>query len=222
MVPPGLDRQVGVAMRGLFLFPFLVVMLATPVRAGFLDWWLTPDQQGRLYFERGDYAQAARLFEAPDWKARAFYMAGDFANAAALYQNSDTPEDLLNLGNALAKQEDLEGAIDAYHRALAAKPDFPEATFNLDWVAGLKELDDKEYDDSGGTGGKLKADRTVFDDKANEAQSEVSAREFQSSEGLSDAELQDMWMQRVQTTPADFLRFKFAYQENAQKSGAAE
>ena len=33
--------------------------------------------------------------------------------------------------------------------------------------------------------------------------------------GLSDEQLQEMWMRRVQTTPGDFLALKFAYQLQA-------
>ena len=34
---------------------------------------------------------------------------------------------------------------------------------------------------------------------------------------LSDAELRAMWLRRVQTRPADFLRAKFAYQHATQE-----
>jgi len=43
------------------------------------------------------------------------------------------------------------------------------------------------------------------------------------AQGVSDAELEAMWMRRVQTTPGEFLRLKFArelYAKPAQ-SGAA-
>lgn len=222
MVAARLDCAVVVMKRLIIAFALAFGLGASPASAGFLDWWLTPDQQGRLFIQRGDYQQAARMFEDPDWKAQAFYMAGDFANAAALYAKMDTPEGKFRLGNALAKQEKLDEAIAAYQQALEMKPEFPEATFNLDWVTGLKELDDKEYDDAGGTGGALRADRTVFDDKADNAVGEVSKEQFQSQGGLSDAQMQDMWMERVQTTPADFLQFKFAYQLNQQNQEAAE
>ena len=193
----------------------VLVLIVSPTSASaadFLDWWLTPDQQGRFYFERGEYQKAARAFEQPEWKAIAFYNAGDFANAAALFATLESPQGYFSLGNALAKQEKLEPALNAYQRALDLKPDFPEAKFNLDWVSGLLELAQKEYDDAGGTGGKLGADRIVFDERGAKGQGEMSAQQVQAQQGLSDEELRDMWMRRVQTTPGDFLRFKFAYQ----------
>lgn len=201
-----------------FLYLFL---LSVPALAdGFADWWLTPDQQGRWHFERGNYQDAARLFERPDWKALSFYKAGDFANAAQLFEKDESAQGLFYLGNALAKQEKLASAVQAYNQALELQPDFPEARFNLDWVKGLLDLDEKEYEDVGGTGGKLGADRMVVSKQGNQAKSEVTTRELQAEKGLSDQEVRDMWMRRVQTTPGDFLAYKFSYQLSNQEQGA--
>ena len=51
---------------------------------------LALDAQGRLYFERGEYQTAARMFENAEWKAIAFYKAGDFTNAAELFAKTET------------------------------------------------------------------------------------------------------------------------------------
>ena len=37
---------------------------------------------------------------------------------------------------------------------------------------------------------------------------------------LSDEELRALWLRRVQTKPADFLRAKFAFQAQSQEGGA--
>lgn len=201
------------------LAALLAVLLLWPAAAradSFLDWWLTPDQQGRLYFERGEYQTAARMFENAEWKAIAFYKAGDFTNAAELFAKTETATGRLYLGNALARQEKLAEAAAAYKQALDLQPDFQEARFNLEWVEGLLALDKKEYDDAGGTGGKLGADRVVVDERGAKAKGEVSVQELKSAEGLSDEDLRAMWMRRVQTTPGDFLRLKFNDQLNRQ------
>ena len=38
---------------------------------------------------------------------------------------------------------------------------------------------------------------------------------------MSDEQVRALWLKRVQTQPADFLRAKFAYQLQAQADGAA-
>src|SRR5262249_6688882 len=48
----------------------------------FTNLWLTPDQQGRLAFDRGDYAAAKELFADPMWRGIAAYRAYDFLAAA--------------------------------------------------------------------------------------------------------------------------------------------
>lgn len=206
-------------MRVFFRFIIIVFVLALFPKAafadGFIDWWLTPDQQGRFYFQREDFQKSARAFEQTEWKAIAFYKAGDFSNAASLLENAETPEDLFYLGNALARQEKVTAAIDAYNRALRLKPDFSEAAFNRDWVQGLLDLSQKEYDDDGGTGGKLEADKIVVDKRGNEGQGEMSAQQVQTQKGLTDEQIRNMWMRRVQTTPGDFLAYKFSYQLSA-------
>lgn len=194
-------------------------LLSSPAAAGsVIDWFLTPDQQGRLYFERGDYSAAASSFIDPKWKAIAFYRARDYAQAAALFETMETAEGYFLLGNSLARQEKLEAAVGAYRQALKLQAEFPEATFNLDWVNGLLELSKKEYDDAGGTDGKLGADRTVVDERGSQATAEFNQQQAKAQTGLSEQQLQEMWMRRVQTTPGDFLRYKFSYQLNNRQS----
>ena len=79
-------------------------------------------------------------------------------------------------------------------------------------------------DDSGGTGGKLKADEIVFDDQAQNA-SQTQEVEVGKGDKLSDDELRGLWLQRVQTKPGDFLRAKFSYQlarRNAEQRTSAD
>ncbi|MDC0948495.1 hypothetical protein OAS86_04040 [Gammaproteobacteria bacterium] len=183
-----------------------------------LGWWLTADQQGRLQYQRGNYLLAARAFEDTKWKGLAYYAAGDFGNAAQYFAQSDDSDSRFLAANALARQEKLGDALAQYQALLAQQPDFSEALFNRDWVQRLIDLDALQYQDAGGTGGKLGADRVVYDHRAQQASGEVTARELAAEQGLSESELQRMWMRRVQTTPADFLSLKFAYQWQAQQS----
>ena len=193
----------------------VLVLLVLPRSASaqeFIDWWLTPDQQGRYYFEKGDYLKAARSFEQPLWKAISFYKSGDFTSAQLLFEGMETAEGYFYLGNTLARQENLAQSAEAYRKALEKKNDFSQALFNLEWVEGLLELEKKQYEDQGGTGGKLGADRIVFDERGAKGEGKMTARELQAQKGLTDVQLREMWMRRVQTTPGDFLAFKFQYQ----------
>jgi Ca-activated chloride channel family protein len=58
------------------------------------------------------------------------------------------------------------------------------------------------------TGGKVQPDEIVVGQKGKKGGQPVDTP----SQQLSDAELRSLWLRRVQTKPADFLRAKFAYQ----------
>ena len=176
-----------------------------------IDWWMTPDQQGEYLYNQGEYSRAARAFEDPLHKGLAFYAAGEFASASAMLSSIDSAYAKFYVGNALAQQDKLAEAVAAYQAAIQMQPEFEEAEFNLNWVGNLLELDQREYDDYGGTGGQLAADEFIVDDRADNAQQEMTQVEAM-SQGLSDAQIEELWMRRVQTTPGEFLEIKFSYQ----------
>src|SRR5262249_18469168 len=78
---------------GLALF---LAIQASPASAQESSWsknlWLTPDQQGRIAFDHGDYAGAARLFADPMWRGIAYYRTFDFLEAAKQFRSVDTIE----------------------------------------------------------------------------------------------------------------------------------
>ncbi len=206
------------ALRACLLVALLALLPVQTASAGFRDWWLTPDQQGRLAYQRGEYALAAQRFSDPLWKGLAFYASQDFTSAAAWFATVETAYGYFYLGNALAHLGRLVDAVDAYQQALALDPGLAEAAANRDWVAGLAALAEQEYEDAGGTGGKLGADDVVFSDRAGKAKDTLTAEEA-AVQGLTDAQIEEIWMRRVQTTPGDFLALKFAYQVQAEQSG---
>ena len=109
------------------------------------DMWWRPDQQGAADYARGDYAAAAQKFEDPTWKANALYKAGDYSGAAAAL--SRLPGGDYNRGNALARAGQLEQAVAAYDKALAANPDNADAKFNRDLVQKLIDAKKKQEED---------------------------------------------------------------------------
>ena len=79
--------------RRWWIFAFVSVWgVAAP--QSFLNLWLTPDQQGQLWFHLGKYDRAARAFEDSRWRGMSYYAAQDFA-AAAQYFSQYTDQDSL-------------------------------------------------------------------------------------------------------------------------------
>jgi Ca-activated chloride channel family protein len=179
----------------------------------FADLWATRDQQGRYYFQRGDYAAAAERFEDPLWKGAACYRAGDFACAAAAFSRGDSPEAWYGLGNAYARLGELKLAVDAYDQALAGRPEWADAKANRELLATLVPGEPKRQGEAGGAGPSQEPDEPTLDDKGrhgNRAGLDVPL--------LDDEQIAQMWLRGVPTSPAEFLRLKFAQQAEDQRS----
>lgn len=175
------------------------------------DLFLTPDQQGRLLMAEGEFKAAANVFQDPLLKGTALYRNGDFKAAAAAFGRDDTIEAVYNRGNALLMQGEYDVAIAAYETALSLKQGWPEAEENMALAQARKEMKALPEDDAGGTGGQLEADEIIFDARA-ENNSHAEQEIILEGNQMSDKEMRAIWLRRVQTKPADFLRSKFAYQ----------
>jgi len=185
------------------------VLTAPAVHAGFLDWWLTPDQQGQRLLERGEYAQAAKRFTTPDRIGAALYAARDFEGAAAAFGRQRGPVGAYNRGNALVFLGRYDDAIASYDAALEARPDWNAARENRALAVARKAALSPPNDGSEGTDGMLGADEVVIDDNPENAGKGQDV-ELQAQEaGGDEAALRAMWLRRVQTDPADFLLAKF-------------
>ena len=103
------------------------------------DLWQTRDQQAMQVMSEGDVDAAAALFEDPEWKATANYRGEKFEDAASQYGGIDTADGKYNLGNAFAKQNLLDEAIEAYDQALALDPDNEDAQFNKALIEQLQQ-----------------------------------------------------------------------------------
>ncbi|MFK8028702.1 MAG: VWA domain-containing protein [Gammaproteobacteria bacterium] len=118
--------------RGVLLCVVAFVIMPPPAEAGiWSDAWKRRDQQGQAAFEKGEYELASELYQEQQWKAAALYRAGKFADSAAMLEGIDSPEANYNRGNALAKAEEIDGAIKAYERTLVQQPEHEDAEFNL-------------------------------------------------------------------------------------------
>lgn len=196
----------------LFLLP-LGVQAGSGAREGL---WLTPDQQGQRYFRRGEYVEAAQAFQDPMWQGAAWYRAGEFEKAAQTFARRDTADAHFNQGNAWLMRGKYETASASYERALEKQPDWKEAADNRALAIARAKTVEQKGGDMGDQ--KIGADKVVFD---KNAKNEGQETEIAGGEALSDQEVQALWLRRVQTRPADFLRAKFAYQQ-AQKQEPAK
>lgn len=203
----------GVWLAVLLMAPMLLRAEGAPgISAGrWQDLWRTPDQQAQRLFDAGDYSGAAARFTDPMHIGTAWYRAGEFERAAAAFGQLTSVEGQFNRANALLLQGQYEDAIAAYGQALAQRPDWQPALENREIALARRERLAPPEDDAGGTGGMLEADEIVFDTtgRTNNAEGE------QTTEGgtaMNDAAMREMWLRRVETRPADFLRARFASQ----------
>ena len=124
---------------GAILAALWLQLSPTPAQAGVLDAFERPDQRGAREFAGGRFAESAQEFENPAWQAAARYRAGDFAGASQVLAAQPDPVSQYNLGNALAKSGQLEAAVVAYDRVVAAAPTDEDARFNRELVKKLLE-----------------------------------------------------------------------------------
>lgn len=188
--------------------------LAVIVAATWAGLWFTPDQQGQRAFKRGEYAEAAQAFRDPMWQGAAWYRAGEFKKAAQAFARRDSAEAHFNQGNAWLMGGAYESAIASYDRALKKKPGWKEAEENKALAAARAKLTEAKGGDLGNQ--TIGADKIVFD---KNAKSEGQETQITSDQASSNKDIQAMWLRRVQTRPADFLKAKFSYQHETRKEG---
>lgn len=186
-------------------------LVAPPATADVSDWFFTPDQQGRLAFERKEYAAAADTFEDPLWKGLAAYRAGRYQDAAEHFARVPTALGFFNLGTAYVKAREYDRAVLAFEQAVAEAPDDLAAQRNLEVarhiVAYLNALRLKT---DTGDDSELGADGFKFDNTTDEGTEIVI-----NDQSRLDAKSEAQWMRAVDTAPAEFLRIKFALEAEA-------
>jgi Ca-activated chloride channel family protein len=133
------------ARRGwLLCLPLLLCLPQNSYALSFEDLWLRPDQQGERLLEAQNPKAAAERFSDQRWQGHALYQAGDYAAAAERFANGETAVDHYNRGNALARSNELDAALEAYEQALEIQPDFPQAEKNKALVEQVMRQDQRQ------------------------------------------------------------------------------
>ncbi|WP_211870490.1 VWA domain-containing protein [Neoroseomonas terrae] len=180
--------------------------------------WLTPDQRAQFLLDRGEPARAAALFTDPVRRGAALYAAGDYEGAAAAFAQASGAVAAYDRGNALMmRPQGWNDAIPAYDRALQLRPDFPEArqnraiaeAFRQQQADAERQREQNQTDDPFAR--PPDPDQIVADGRRQQDQQGQEPQQGR-QQGLSDDQIQQMWMRRVGGTPADFLRQRFARQ----------
>ena len=176
-----------------------------PAGGTFMDLWLTPDQQGRLAYERLEFQVAAETFVDPAWKGVAQFRSGQYVEAADTFGRIDSATGFFNRGNAFMRGFEYRKAITAYESAVAEAPEWIEAQENLELARYTLDYIERarEQSDTGEEAG-IGADDTVYDNESERgSETEVSR------ESAVEAQSAEKWMRSVDTDTADFLHSRF-------------
>jgi Ca-activated chloride channel family protein len=212
----GVSRRLGTLLLA------LLAAWAVARPSQFLDLWLTPDQQGRLWFEYGDYARAARAFEDPRWRGMSLYAAQDFYGAAQYFSQYQDADSLLARANALAQAREYLDAREVYEELARRYPDHPGPAVNLPIVQALidanRELSESQQAESGDLSSEQ--DTGPRSSEGDERVSMLEREQYSAEALLQDPELTAMWLRQVQRNPSQFLSAKFYLQLQRREAGS--
>ncbi len=190
----------------------VVWIVASP--QAFVDLWLTPDQQGSLWFRFGDYERASRAFEDPRWRGFSLYAGQDFATAERYFSQYQDAESLLARANALAHQRDYVPAKRAYEELASRFPDHPAPAVNLPIVKALieanQQLSESQLSENGEA--ERKPQEGAESSEGDERQLTMELEQYSADQLLQDPGLTEMWLRQIQRDPAEFLATKFYLQ----------
>jgi Ca-activated chloride channel homolog len=193
----------------LILLVFGVILVVGTMRNP--DFWNGADRRGDAFFRQNKFEEAAKTYIDPMRQGIAFYRAGDFEKAAKAFARAPDAAGAFNQGDALLMHGAYDQAVAAFDRALGFRPAWKEAEENRALALARLEAIKKQ---AGDQGADEDPDEIVVD--LNAKHSEKKADSSIEGNALSDEEIQATWLRRVQTTPGDFLRLKFAYQAQAE------
>ena len=152
------------------------------------DLWLTKDQQAQRLLEEGAATEAVEFFEDDEWRAVAQYRAADYDASAATFAERGDTRSLYNLGNAMARQGELESAIDAYEQVLEIEPDNEDAAYNRDLLKQAQEQQEQQQNEGDQQESSEQQGEGQQSDSENQSQEQSSDSESQSDSESEDGE----------------------------------
>ncbi|MEH6822670.1 MAG: VWA domain-containing protein [Motiliproteus sp.] len=182
-----------------------------------MDLWLTPNQQGRYYLQRGDYKKAAVRFESIAWRGVAYYRDQNFAAATEMFSRIESVDGYFNQANAWAHSRNYVYAVQAYNQVLKLDPKHPSALKNRDQIQSIidqinllsasQKAEDGDSSRELGDEQPLTADGAERQDFVTREVEQLSAEDI-----LLNQQINDQWMRQVQKDPSFFLGVKFQMQ----------
>lgn len=174
------------------------------------DFWRTASQRGDALMAQQAFKQAAATYKDPWHIGVALYRSGDFEEAAQTFARVPGATGAFNQGNAWLMLGKYDEAISSYDHALGFRVGWQDAIDNKALAAARKKrIDDEDGNREQESADAYNPDDTVVDEKGKDGKGKpLDMNDPQ----MTDAELRATWLRRVQTSPGDFLRAKFAYQ----------
>ncbi len=221
--------------RGYITYGLLLLLIPT---ADLKAYFKNGNELAKEAFEAGEYEAAVELFDECYQKGVCYYRLGDYAKAEEQFkQSSDCG---YNLGNALAKQmtkEKLQEALTAYDAVLEKDPEHTRAYQNREIVKKLleeQEQQDKQdkqdnqdqQDKEDNQDQQDKQDKQEPQDKQQDQKQQDQKQQDQKQQEQRNEEKDckeqdaDLWLNRIQNDPKEFLKNKF--QIESKKNGTKQ
>ena len=172
------------------------------------DFWSTADQRGDALMKKHRFADAAKAYHDPMKAGIALYRDAQFEKAAHTFAKAPGEDAIFNAGNAWLMHGQYQQAIGKYDLVLSKRHDWKPALDNKSVAAArlaMMEASGKDRDQE--SADAYDPDEIVTDNKGGN-----SKEPKKPLAGGDNASLQATWLRRVKTTPAQFLKAKFAWQ----------
>ncbi|RJG49915.1 vWA domain-containing protein [Motilimonas pumila] len=194
-------------------------LMPPPAQAAWLDWWLTPDQQGAYFYRQGEFEQAAQHFADPQWRGAALVAAKKYPEAIQVYQQSQDVTGLYNLATAYAKARNYQRALDLYQLVQQIEPDTDVGqkaqknsviiTRLIDEIQRMSESQQEENPDPKSIDPDEMTDTSLGADKQRVGKIEVKVEQLSVDEILANEGKKEQWLRDISRDPKQFLAAKF-------------